>query len=280
MKNKKIMQAWQAIEPDSAADARMLEAILARNPSGKLKMKEAYPMKHLNWKRLAPIAACLVMAIAVTAVLGGTGLLGLRVQAVELRSGETVNFSKTNVLLITNQDYGADVVTRDLTAEENTLLFGDLPMASFGSFDASSKELLHVEGKSGNTKVILAAPGIPVTDVVIGVRAETDEDGEMSYVFAQTDWTEEAKGSAGALTFSLTADGNIVLVSAEYFVTKANSRGERNIIYFATLDMDGVTVYIECGGSKKDSDSLKRELADVIDALTQHGAPDLAKVVG
>lgn len=65
MKNKQIIDSWNKIEPDSAADARMLEAILARNQPGKTKQKEAYSMKKTyNWKRLAPIAACLALAVA------------------------------------------------------------------------------------------------------------------------------------------------------------------------------------------------------------------------
>ena len=254
MKNKKIMQAWQAIEPDSAADARMLEAILARNrQGGTTKMKGVTPMKTLNWKRLAPVAACLVAAVAAVAIFSSTGF---NVQAVELGNGETVNFSKTSMLLVTSMDFGGDVVSRDLTAEENSLLFGNLPVASFGTFDAGGR-LLHAEGKSGNAKIILAAPGMPATDAIL---------------------IGDAQGGEAVIRVSLTPDGDIVLVSAEYFVTKANSQGVRSIIYYATLDMDGVTAYIECGGSKSDSDSLKRELADVIDALTKHGAPDLASV--
>ena len=67
MKNKKIFDAWNKAGPDAAADARMLGAILARN-AGQSQTRKVYPMnKMMHWKRLAPIAACLVLAIAAVA---------------------------------------------------------------------------------------------------------------------------------------------------------------------------------------------------------------------
>ena len=66
MRNRRIVDAWDKIKPDSAADARMLDAILAHDKS---KTRKGYPMKNFNWKRLAPIAACLVLAIAAVAAI-------------------------------------------------------------------------------------------------------------------------------------------------------------------------------------------------------------------
>ena len=62
MKNNKFFDAWSKIEPDSAANARMLEAILAQNQK---KIRKRYPMnKNLILKRLVPVAACLVLVAA------------------------------------------------------------------------------------------------------------------------------------------------------------------------------------------------------------------------
>jgi len=65
MKNKKIIDAWNKIELDAAADARMLEAIIAHNQS---KTRKVYPMNK-TFKRLVPIAACLALAIAAAVVI-------------------------------------------------------------------------------------------------------------------------------------------------------------------------------------------------------------------
>ena len=276
MKNKQIIDSWNKIEPDSAADARMLEAILAQNQS---ETRKVHPMKNFHFKRLAPVAACLVMAVAVAAVLGGTGLLGLRVQAMELGNGETVTFNKANEPRAASLDFGVNVISRDLTAEENEALFGNMPMAAIGMFDADSRQLLHVEGKSGNAKIILGAPGIPTTDVILSADPLENEDIRRMILYGDEQDSFVAFGVQGDSPVTIEyGPSGFVLVSADYFVTRANSQGIRNIIYFATLDMDGIKVYIECGGNKKDSDSLKEEMAAVIDTLAQNGAPDLSKV--
>ncbi|MCL1952334.1 MAG: hypothetical protein FWF60_06305 [Oscillospiraceae bacterium] len=70
MKSKRIIDSWNKIEPDAATQARMLGAILARNPSGQTEKKEVFPMnKAFIFKRLAPIAACLALAIAAAVVI-------------------------------------------------------------------------------------------------------------------------------------------------------------------------------------------------------------------
>lgn len=67
MKNKRIVDSWNKIEPDAAAEARMLDSILAHNHSGEAEEGKVITMnKVFNWKRLTTIAACLVMAVAIT----------------------------------------------------------------------------------------------------------------------------------------------------------------------------------------------------------------------
>ena len=67
MKNRRIIDAWNRIEPDSAASARVLEAILAQTKNEK---KEVLPLnKAFFWKRLAPVAACLALAVAAAVMI-------------------------------------------------------------------------------------------------------------------------------------------------------------------------------------------------------------------
>ena len=48
------------------SEERMLDTILARNNAGKAGKEKVFTMiRTLNWKRLAPLAACLVLAIAI-----------------------------------------------------------------------------------------------------------------------------------------------------------------------------------------------------------------------
>ena len=250
MKNKRIIDAWNKIEPDSVAGERMLKAILARNRSMGHSEQERVPTmkKTFNWKRFAPVAACLVMVIAITAVFGNNaGWFGNRIYTANIASGEIISFYKTNAPSAGSLDFGIEVTTRELTTEENSSLFGNLGVTAQGAFSTIDKTLLRVEGKTGNVKIILAAQGVPVTDTVIEVDRDKSEIGGVQ-------------------------------VSAGYFITDANSSGTRNIIYLATFDIDGISVYIECGGNEKSSDDLKAEIANVIDTLIQNGAPDFSAV--
>jgi hypothetical protein len=104
-------------------------------------------------------------------------------------------------------------------------------------------------GQSGNTEVILAAAGTPVTCTVI------DADTKTSAV-------------------------NGVPVSAGYFVTNKNGHGIRNIIYFASFKLNDISVYyVELGDVQSESDTLREEITSVIDKLTQNGSPDLSKII-
>ena len=249
MKNKQVIDSWNKIEPDSAADARMLGAILARNQSMNQPIKkEIFTMsKFITLNRLAPVAACLVMVIAIMAIFGNNaGWFGGNTHTVELNGG-TLNFYKSGSLGTGSLDFGIEVTSRNITVEENNLLFGNLGVSSNGIFSKQDNTLLRLEGKIGNAKVILAAEGIPVTDTVIETNRNSSE-------------------------------VNGVQVSAGYFITKANSQGIKNIIYLASFDINGVQVYIECSGSQDMSEELKSEIATVIDTLTKNTTPDLTVI--
>jgi hypothetical protein len=59
MKNEAIIDSWSKIKPDRAADERMLAAILARNHANDVKEGK------MLLKRLIPVTACLVVALAI-----------------------------------------------------------------------------------------------------------------------------------------------------------------------------------------------------------------------
>lgn len=80
MKNDDIIQAYQKIEPDEAAQNRMLRQILDQSESdrsiqaqaksgGRRVRKENTMKKTLKW--LAPVAACLVLVAAIQLINGG-----------------------------------------------------------------------------------------------------------------------------------------------------------------------------------------------------------------
>lgn len=74
MKHEQIINAWSKIGPDSGADRRMLAAILDENRSAKNRRERALRMnRNVNWKVLAPVAACLVLALAIAIPLFSGG---------------------------------------------------------------------------------------------------------------------------------------------------------------------------------------------------------------
>ncbi|MCL2002515.1 MAG: hypothetical protein FWG72_00730 [Oscillospiraceae bacterium] len=75
MKNKQFIDAWNKIAPDSAADARMLDAILARNQAMRQTKKgEVYTMiQKFNRKWLAAAACLIVVAAVAIPLLNGGG---------------------------------------------------------------------------------------------------------------------------------------------------------------------------------------------------------------
>ena len=64
-------------------------------------------------------------------------------------------------------------------------------------------------------------------------------------------------------------------VTAGYFITDPNSKGEQMAIYYATFKLGDCTVYVENAGAKDDSESVKNELAETVQELIDHGSFNL-----
>lgn len=75
MKNKKLIDSWRKIEPDQAAQERMLANILAQASSVKSQERNTSKIKKpFHRKRLLPAAACLVLIAAISIPLfNGSG---------------------------------------------------------------------------------------------------------------------------------------------------------------------------------------------------------------
>lgn len=69
MKNEKYIQSFNKIEPDDGAKERMLNKIICLVKSGKPKTIREGCLINTTMKRLSPIAACLVIAIAAVIAL-------------------------------------------------------------------------------------------------------------------------------------------------------------------------------------------------------------------
>lgn len=205
--------------------------------------------KKINRKVLyGAVAACLVVAIIGTVMLQG-GLLGNKTETAVLDSGEKIVFTKGGTSTVSNMDM--PVTSERLTEDELIHLFGDLPVtgccALFYTISERYNELYSIEGKIGNVKVYISGSDVLVLDTVIeGKESDTEINGTS--------------------------------IKAGYWVSKFNSRGERNVIYYANFKLGDNAVYVEIGGEKSESERLKNELLTVVQALLNNGPLDLTSI--
>lgn len=102
----------------------------------------------------------------------------------------------------------------------------------------------------------------------------------------------QAVSSSGLKTYIQLAPGEVVLdygfdvetkasdvlgttVTAGYFETKPNSKGPRNVIYFATFKLSDVAYYVELGGTEAEKEVFKNEISEIIGHLIEGGKADL-----
>jgi len=101
-----------------------------------------------------------------------------------------------------------------------------------------------------------------------------------------------AVSAAGLKTYIQLAPGEVMLdyvfdcetkssdvlgtaVTAGYFETERNSKGLKNIIYFATFKLSDVAYYVELGGAEVEKEVVKNEISEIIGLLIEGGTADL-----
>ena len=244
MKHEKMIGAWDTLTPDAQADARMRAAVLAYNGAARKEKQNGTANTKVKRRVLAPLAACLTILIAL-GVLFGTGVFGAKTYTATLATGETLSYKKTEVVS-RSLDFGFPygVTSRDLTAEELTRL-SSLLTEGFATFRADTGELVRFEGAAGQTKVILAAQGLPTTDTVV------DETPSENVI-------------------------NGVAVNAGY--SKANNGGKPVALFCGEFQLGDITVYAERGAPMAEAETACNELTETILGFIQNGAPEFSAV--
>lgn len=64
-------------------------------------------------------------------------------------------------------------------------------------------------------------------------------------------------------------------VTAGYFETEPNSKGLKNIIYFATFKLSDAAYYVELGGAEAEKEVVENEILEIIGLLIEEGTADL-----
>ena len=131
MKNKQIIDSWNKIVPDGAADERMLRAILGSNRSAKTSKGGISAVdRSLNWKWLVPIAACLVLALVIAGPFlnrGGSDLQlerssGVRVSYVGKLPGKIGLASLADLMWLTEDElFATHVLGYEIAVFEGTV---------------------------------------------------------------------------------------------------------------------------------------------------------------
>lgn len=198
-----------------------------------------------RWVKWSVLAACL----AIAAVLGiaRSGLLGGRTDSVTLESGEELVFVRADAVGA-SLDIAGTITTRELTAEEAAAVFPGLTVtghATYQTLDADAvPELIGLEGQIGEIKLVVSASNVQLLDAVV----------------EGTETTSRVLGTD---------------VTAGYFLTDRNSSGERYVIYYADFAAGGCRVYLEHAGPYAERETLKMQLAEVLETIVENGGPDL-----
>ena len=210
--------------------------------------------KKPGWVKWGAMAAC----FAVIAVLGvgvfQSGLFGNKTDIATLENGTEIVFVKSE-MTASSIDIDGTVTTRQLTEDEIATLFPNLPVTAHAIFKTSdmdagnSPELIGFEGNIGNAKMVISTTNISLLDT------EISGNEEISTV-------------------------NGTSVTAGYFVTDPNSNGKQNAIYYATFKLGDSTIYVENAGAKTESETIKNDLATIIQELINNGALDLSAING
>ena len=148
---------------------------------------------------------------------------------------------------ITNRQKWVSVAACFVLVAEIEMLFADLPVTADAYFDADNHNILGFEGKIDDTRMVVSKQGVNLLDTII--------DGNI-----------------------ITSSVDGVDINAGYFVTKSNSQGIKNVIYYATFDMGENTIYVEYSGIENESETVKNNLVDTILKLIENGAFDLSQI--
>lgn len=201
---------------------------------------EAKTARRPVWMKWGAVAACFALVAAIGFGLFQSGLFGGNEQIGTLDNGSKINFVKSDGG-VAQFDIAFEISTRDLTEDEIASLFGDLPVTGYALFNNENDSILGIEGKYDDMKLLVSAPGVSISDLVIdGEETASDVDG--------------------------------VSVNAGYFTSG------KTVIYYAAFELGENTFYIENAGKKDESETAISEITLAIQNLIELDQIDLMNI--
>lgn len=194
-------------------------------------------------------AACFLFVLLFAGGMLSRGRSGNNRELVNLENGEQISFVKADASgEAVTQMPDIDASFRELTEEECNSLFAGLSATGQAAFAGKGRQAAGFDGKIGNVKVVISTPGLCLRDTIVVGREESTQ----------------VEGTA---------------VTAGYFVTRPNSRGEKNVIYYASFALGNSSIYVEGGGTQAQGATVREEVASVIWRLIQNGEPDFSGIL-
>ena len=247
MKNDMMIASWDRILPDEATNERMLSNIMEYHK------KYVTSSAAKTVKKLLPLAACFVLAIAAAAFWGiRNDLVGAKSYTVTLESGESFVYGRTKAIGEACYAYEYEVTERQLTADElreilPTIELSDANGLPHAVFKAETGEMERIGLIADDIHINLARKGLPLTDVIISGNEST-------------------------------AEINGVTVKTGYSRANPNRPESRRLVFFSEFTIDETSVYLELAGDEKESVQLTKKLSETVLAMINGGAPDINAV--
>ena len=248
MNNTKLLRAIGDID----------ESLILRADPNERRAPIGNPVFRPRWIRT--LAACLAVAIII-GVPYSVKVARLNRPQVEIvdangvNEGFTLSFTKA-------QSENTDSIQlpmmfgEDLTEHQKAALFPNL--VDTHSVQATADYFYH-DGSPHDVQALFTSPS-GLTTVVRAVVGKAYQD----YVLAGDATVSHVLGTQ---------------VHAGFFITKPNSKGQRNIIYFANFQMDGIGYRAELAGNLSEQNTLRKEFTAVIASLIGSGPADMKGVL-
>ena len=174
-------------------------------------------------------------AVAACLIICVALFLSIGREYVKLDNGDILIFNSNTELGVADMIRSDEF--RDLSESEIKSLFKDLPVTKATvTFNPDDGSVWSIEGYINGKTLLIATPV----------------------------YSNSCKVDPG--WYSFTSNVNGISVEAGYL---------NNVIYFAEFKLGESTVYIEHSGLKEENDTVKKEIADIIEKLTELGEIDL-----
>ena len=178
-------------------------------------------------------------AVAACLILCVSLFLSIGREYVKLDNGDILIFNASTQVGVSDMIRSDEF--RDLSESEIKSLFKDLPVTKATvTFNPDDENVWSIEGYINGKTLLIATPV----------------------------YSNSCKVDPG--WYSFTSNVNGISVEAGYLFGDANK-----VIYFAEFKLGESTVYIEHSGLKEEDDTVKKEIADIIEKLTELGKIDL-----